>query len=204
MRQIGPAITRDLSLSEAKRSLRRRMRGMCSGLGEARRGAASDAVARRLLHELAQRCPPRCAVYAARRDELSLRPFFDAIRALGHVPLFPRIRGLELEFVPVRSWSDLREGRYGVLEPQWGQRGQSLQAGDFAVLPGLAFDRAGYRLGRGGGFYDRAFGSIRSAPLLIGAAYAFQLLARVPHGSRDQRVDAIVTEQGFVWPRGRR
>lgn len=189
---------------DAKRSLRRRMSIVCSGLGEARRRAASAAVARWLLHELARRDASRFALYAALPDELSLRPLFDALRALGRVPLFPRIRGLDLEFVPVRSWSDLRTGTDGVLEPRWGRRGQALQPGDVAVLPGRAFDRSGHRLGRGGGFYDRAFGTARSAPLLIGAAYAFQLCARVPHGSRDQRVDAIVTENGIVWPRRRR
>lgn len=133
-----------------------------------------------------------------------MRPLFDALRSLGQEPLLPRIRGQSLEFAPVHASAGLQRGRFRVFQPQWGVSAQHLRPGDVVVLPGLAFDRAGNRLGRGGGFYDRAFGGQGSAPLLIGAGYAFQLVSRVPHGSRDRRVDAIVTERGLIWPRGRR
>jgi 5-formyltetrahydrofolate cyclo-ligase len=79
-----------------------------------------------------------------------------------------------------------------------------LVAADVAVVPGVAFDRAGHRLGRGGGSYDRAFGTAAAMPFLIGAGYAFQLRPHVPHESRDRSLDAIVTESGFVWPRRHR
>jgi 5-formyltetrahydrofolate cyclo-ligase len=79
-----------------------------------------------------------------------------------------------------------------------------LRPEDVVVVPGVAFDRAGHRLGRGGGFYDRAFANACPGPLRIGAAYMFQICSEVPHGSRDRSVDAIVTECGMLWPRGRR
>jgi 5-formyltetrahydrofolate cyclo-ligase len=63
----------------------------------------------------------------------------------------------------------------------------------------MAFDRSGWRLGRGGGHYDRAFSESPGDPWLVGVGYAFQWIAEVPHDSRDRRVDAIVTENGWVW-----
>ena len=127
-----------------------------------------------------------------------MRPLFDAIRRAGEVPLMPRMRGRRLEFVAVRDWADLRSGALGVLEPFAGRVAQRLVPGDVVVLPGLAFDGMGRRLGRGQGYYDRTFATAAPTPLLIGAAYDFQLVDRVPHGSHDRRVDAIVTERGMV------
>jgi 5-formyltetrahydrofolate cyclo-ligase len=154
-----------------------------------------------VLSEVARRRPGRVAIYAALPDELPTRPLFEALQARGIVPLLPRMGRLgQLEFVPVRAWGDLRRGRYGVLEPPRGVAPQPLVRGDVAIVPGVAFDRGGHRLGRGGGSYDRTFGA-SAAPLLVGAGYAFQLRARVPYESRDRVLDAIVTECGWVWPR---
>ena len=127
-----------------------------------------------------------------------MRPLFDAIRRAGSMPLMPRVRGVRLEFIPVRDWADLRSGAFGVLQPSAGRGAQRLVPGDVVVLPGLAFDRIGCRLGRGQGFYDRTFAAAAPTPLRIGACYDFQLLDRVPHGSHDRRVDAIVTERGII------
>lgn len=179
------------------------MLALRSRVGEAQRRAASAAVARILQARVWPR-DGRWALYADLRDEVSMRPLFEAIRDRGLVPLLPRIRGERLEFAPVRSWSDLRVGALGVLQPPSGVWGRDPGPGDVVVLPGLAFDLAGFRLGRGGGFYDHSFGSAQATPLLIGVGYSFQLHARVPHGSRDRRVDAIVTERGMIWPGRRR
>jgi 5-formyltetrahydrofolate cyclo-ligase len=126
-------------------------------------------------------------------------PTFETIRRSGVVPLLPRVRGERLEFVAVRDGSDLRAGSFGVPQPFEGRHARRLAPGDVAVLPGLAFDRMGHRLGRGHGFYDRTFAWAGPAPLLIGACYDFQLVDRVPHGSHDRRVDAIVTERRTIW-----
>jgi 5-formyltetrahydrofolate cyclo-ligase len=191
-----------VDLVAAKRALRRQMRARRRAVGPADRRAAGEAIARHILRQLAPRRVRRWAVYADLADELPMRPLFEAIRRVS-VPLLPRIEGNRLEFLPVRSWSDLRAGAFGVLQPSAGARGYRFSPDDAVVLPGLAFDRAGHRLGRGGGFYDRAFGGAHSQPLLIGAGYAFQLLAHVPHGSGDRRVDVVATDRGLIWPGSR-
>lgn len=192
------------ALSSAKQTLRRHFGLRRRAVSEARARAAGDAVARRVRAELLQRPLVRVALYAALRDELPLDSLFDALLAAGRRPLLPRIRGEVLEFASVRSKRDLRPGPYGVLQPPVGARPESLQPGDVVLVPGVAFDRAGHRLGRGAGFFDRTFRAACPGPLRIGAAYEFQICSEVPHGSRDRSVDAIVTECGMLWPRGRR
>jgi 5-formyltetrahydrofolate cyclo-ligase len=186
-------------LVAAKRALRGRMSSARRAIGQADARAAGDAIARCVLRVLAPRRVRRFAVYANLPDEVPMRPLFEAIRRIS-IPLLPRVDGNRLEFVPVRSWSDLRAGAFGVREPSRGTRGVRLSPGDAVVVPGLAFDRSGHRLGRGGGFYDRTFSGARSQPLLIGAGYAFQLLPHVPHGPGDRRVDVVVTDRGWIWP----
>ena len=98
------------------------------------------------------------------------------------------------------DWSELRPGRYGVLEPPAQAAVIRPEEGDLVLVPGVAFDRAGNRLGRGQGFYDRAFpASAPRPPLLIGVAYQIQLVDAVPHAETDRRVDAVVTELGLHW-----
>jgi 5-formyltetrahydrofolate cyclo-ligase len=192
------------ALSRAKQTLRHEIGARRREVSLARARAAGDALARRVLALLRQRPCVRVALYAALRDELPLSALFDALLASGQRPLLPRIRGEVLDFAPVRSRRDLRAGPYGVQQPPLGARPEPLRRGDLVLVPGVAFDRAGHRLGRGAGFYDRTFGAACPGPLLIGAAYEFQICPAVPHGSRDRRVDAIVTEYGMLWPRGRR
>jgi 5-formyltetrahydrofolate cyclo-ligase len=167
-------------------------------------GSAAAAVARWVLLDLAERRPRFVALYASLPDELGMRPLFEALVMRGIAPVLPRMVGERIEFAQVRSWSDLHASSRGLLEPARGVATKRLGRGDVAIVPGVAFDRAGHRLGRGGGSYDRAFGTAAAAPFLIGAGYAFQLRPSVPHESRDRSLDAIVTESGFVWPRGHR
>jgi 5-formyltetrahydrofolate cyclo-ligase len=160
----------------------------------ARRAGAE--VARRLigLPELAR--PGRIALYAALAGELPTRSLFDALRQQGRTLLFPRCVGERLEFAATDRFEDLARGRYGVAEPAG--PAVPLVEDDVVVVPGLAFDDLGRRLGRGGGFYDRAFPPAPAAgPFLVGVAYEFQRLERIPAGREDRAVDAVVTECGM-------
>ena len=114
------------------------------------------------------------------------------------VRLLPRCEARRLVFSVVKRWGDLRPGRYGVLEPPEGEPVADPGADDIVLVPGVAFDRAGHRLGRGGGYYDRTFPPGRpGAPVLFGLAFDFQVVDAAPHDSRDCRMDAIVTECGL-------
>jgi 5-formyltetrahydrofolate cyclo-ligase len=102
----------------------------------------------------------------------------------------------------VERLSDLVEGRYGVMEPPGGA--EEVPAGELDVIlvPGLAFDACGNRLGRGAGFYDRFLGELRASPgwrgRVYGVAFDLQIVQDVPTDPWDQRLDAIATESRWM------
>ena len=107
-------------------------------------------------------------------------------------------KGQPLRF---RCWTPaaaMVPGEFGALVPETGDWMQP----DVLIVPLLAFDRRGYRLGYGGGFYDRTLQGLRArGPVLaIGFAFAAQEVAEVPRDGTDQRLDLIVTETGVIAP----
>ena len=139
----------------------------------------------------------RIALYAALPYELPTRPLFDAVVEKMGAALLPRTADpLGLEFFAVECWEELRPGTFGVLEPQNDGTAVRLMPGDLVVVPGVAFDEDGYRLGHGKGYYDRAFAAeLGDAPTLVGFGYEFQIVDAVPHDHRDRQMDAIVTDR---------
>jgi len=146
--------------------------------------------------DLARRAA-RIALYAALPYEIPTRTLFDAVIAKTGAALLPRTTDpIGLEFFAVERWEELRPGAFGVLEPRADGTRVRLRPDDLVVVPGVAFDPAGYRLGHGKGYYDRAFArELGDSPTLVGFAYEFQIVDAVPHDERDRQMDAIVTDQ---------
>ena len=189
-----------MSLAERKAALRVRLHRRERPAPEAAR-AAGAAAARRVAELPAFAGADRIALYAALPDELPTRPLFELARERGLVVCFPRVEGPDLVFARVGCWEDLVPGRYGVLVPA--PEAPRCAPGSFWVVPGVAFDREGRRLGRGGGHYDRALaaGEARGA-LRVGLAYEAQVVEAVPVAPHDQPVDVVVTECGTYGPGG--
>lgn len=128
-------------------------------------------------------------------DEIDIRPLLRALAEAGHrlaLPVTPR-RGLPLVFRPWRWGEPLLPGRFGTSVPG----GEEAVAPDLLLVPLLAFDRRGARLGYGGGYYDRTLALLPSAHP-IGVAYAAQEVGAVPTGPHDQPLPGIATEAGFI------
>jgi 5-formyltetrahydrofolate cyclo-ligase len=140
------------------------------------------------------------ALYAAIRGEVCVRRVFDAAIAARKQCLLPRCRPERgLEFANVESWDQLESGAFGILEPPAELACLPLTSLDLALVPGVAFDTGGGRLGRGKGYYDRAFAECGADSCnLFGVAFSLQIVARVPVGSGDRRVDAILMETGLI------
>jgi 5-formyltetrahydrofolate cyclo-ligase len=137
-------------------------------------------------------------LFAGLDDEPDTRPIFAAIGRSGKRAFFPRCRAAgDLEMVGVDAWSELHAGRFGVLEPRGVMPAAPLSELDLLLLPGVAFDRGGRRLGRGGGFYDRTL-AVGEVPRLIGVAYSFQVIDQVPTRQHDWCVHAILDENGLT------
>lgn len=188
-------------LEAAKRRLRDQLAsGPIATASDAR--VAGAALAVHWLEDVRLSTYPRVALYAGQPHELPTRPLFDALRERGRSLLFPRCDASGLLFAGVEAWEELEPGRYGIPAPPAHSPVVRLGPGDAVLVPGLAFDAAGHRLGRGAGWYDQSLPAGDDAPCLVGATYAHRLLGSVPHGSRDRDMDAIVTERGLQWVQG--
>ncbi len=136
--------------------------------------------------------------YYALPEEADPARLLEALAALGCHIAFPRVaaKGQPLEFHRVPDGEILAKGAYGIHEPlgHWPRA-----APDLLLVPLLAFDDVGHRLGYGGGFYDRTLEKMRVRA--VGIAYAGQQVDFVPHDAHDWRLDAVLTEQGLkVFP----
>lgn len=126
-----------------------------------------------------------------------------APRLEGKQVVFPRVStgAPRLRFHAVAP-ADLRPGAFGVAEPDAAAPEVSAEDIDLFVVPGLAFDRRGQRLGYGGGFYDELIAHVRGAGRgrFVGVGYDFQLVERCPAGPEDAALDCVVTDAQVVRP----
>lgn len=130
-------------------------------------------------------------------SEVATRGMADRIRIEGKRLLLPYVDGEAMEAAEVLPGDDLIRAPYGAREPTRRVPVDPAEV-DLVVTPGLAFDRRGYRLGYGGGFYDRYLARLRPETVRLGIGFAVQLVDRVPAGPGDQRVDLVVTEAGVI------
>jgi 5-formyltetrahydrofolate cyclo-ligase len=160
-------------------------------------GAASRAICARVLCLLAFRRAAHLVAYAARPDEIDPAPLVAAALTDGRAVYFPRVVGPELDFVASRP-DDLRPGAHGILEPAPGAPVPASAAGLLVLVPGLAFDPEGGRLGRGGGHYDRGLARQRTG-LRLGLSLDADVCAGLPRDAWDQPMDAVMTERRLLW-----
>ena len=130
------------------------------------------------------------------RDEIDPRPLLDRLAARGHPLALPVVGAPDAPLV-FRAWAKddtLMPGPFGTRTP--GDEAREL-APRVVIVPLLAFDAAGYRLGYGGGYYDRTLAELRRGPgavLAVGVAYQDQRVDAVPRAPYDERLDWVVTE----------
>lgn len=95
--------------------------------------------------------------------------------------------------------TDLQRGTFGILEPKPERRiVVPLEQADLTLVPGVAWDLRGYRIGYGGGYYDRSIGAAQNQVQTIGLSYEFQIIERVPNNPLDKRVNKLATEDRVV------
>jgi 5-formyltetrahydrofolate cyclo-ligase len=109
----------------------------------------------------------------------------------------PRIEDHDVEPIAYAAGDPLSETSFGAREPVSGRRLEPSEL-DVVVVPGVAFDRGGGRVGYGAGFYDRLLGRVRDDAFAVAVAFGLQVVVRVPAGGTDRRVDAVVTEREVI------
>ena len=162
-------------------------------LTPAQRAEASAAIVDRLLRQPELQRPGHVLLYAAMPEEADLARAVGPLRERGVRTLFPRVRGEQLELVAASDLLTLQLGYRGVREPT-GPRIDT-EVVDVAVVPGVAFDPHGGRLGHGGGHYDRLLAQLPEDSLRVGVCFACQVVPRVPRLAHDEPVDVVLTER---------
>ncbi|HEY7529699.1 MAG TPA: 5-formyltetrahydrofolate cyclo-ligase [Gemmatimonadota bacterium] len=123
------------------------------------------------------------------------RVLLETLRS-GRRLALPRVAGQDLAHHEVRALSELRAAAFGLLEPAADAPAVGTDELDLVIVPGLAFDRRGNRLGLGRGYYDRFLAGVRAPRVAL--LYSTQLVERVPAGPRDVAVDLLVTDAGVL------
>lgn len=157
------------------------------------RTAHAYAIAERMLNLAVITGASAVMLYGASPEEADPGVLEDALRDLGKRIAYPRVAGghdLTIHWVDDRS--ALVTGAFGLMQPRDEAPRAVLDEIDVIVVPGVAFDEQGNRLGFGGGYYDTLL-SAPGAPPTVGIAYDEQLVQRVPHEERDRPVDVLVT-----------
>ncbi len=138
------------------------------------------------------------SAYMPIRTEVSPLPAMEAAHMRGYQICVPVVMGksMPLEFHHWTPDTEMIEGAFGAMIPKDGQ----ILEPDVIITPLLAFDMAGYRLGYGGGFYDRSFEQLSEKKKItaVGYAYSDQELMIVPREETDYRLDKIITEKGLL------
>lgn len=162
-----------------------------AGLALAKRGIPVD-------HRLGRRIASGFLPY---KDEISIVPLMAKLVSAGWTTALPVViaKGVPLVF---RGWAPGEPTMPGIWDIPIPPEGAEEVYPDLLLVPMLAFDRRGYRLGYGGGFYDRTLEMLRKMKPVtaIGVAYAAQEMPEVPHASYDQPLDWIMTERESFQP----
>jgi 5-formyltetrahydrofolate cyclo-ligase len=182
-----------------KAEIRQQMRQKRRGLSIAARDEAGQCTSAWLAELRPYRDAAAILAYVATENEVPTSQLIEQAWADGKRVHLPRVVGNDLEFALYRRGVGLRPGRFGIAEPAADAPARTaLEIPTVAFVPLVAWDEAGTRLGRGGGFYDRAFATMRPQ-CVVGLGYAFQRHDALPCDPWDVKLDYVVTEQGVLY-----
>jgi len=191
----------DSDLRDLKEALRNQVRAQLAKMTAEQRVAAA-ARARALL-EKQPAWQKACSIlfFAPVPEELDIWPMLEEALAAGKTVVLPRFDPATGTYLGCRVKevaTDLAPGRFGIREPRASCPAATLNQLDFALVPGVAFDLHGRRLGRGRGFYDQLLAGMRGST--CGVAFDEQIVREVPTEPHDIRLNCILTPTRWIEP----
>ncbi|HSN64117.1 MAG TPA: 5-formyltetrahydrofolate cyclo-ligase [Azonexus sp.] len=188
------------SHDEDNTAWRRALRQAMASRRAALAGAEHEALSARIVaHALATLPKPRVAAFCwPIKHEPDVRPLLASWRSADVRAALPVVVA-ESEALRFREWSPdsrLEADRYGIPTPSAGE----WLTPDLILLPLNGFDGAGYRLGYGGGYFDRTLAALSPRPLAVGVGFEINRVASIRPEAHDQRLDWIITENGAFRP----
>lgn len=169
------------------------MRAIRNAIPAEERGRLGVEIERRLFDLPALLAASTVLLFSSFGSEVPTDGIRERLIEQGHRVVLPYLDGREMEAAEVRPGEALTSSAYGPAEPPSRSAVDPRQI-EAAVAPGLAFDRIGYRLGYGGGHFDRYLRRIGTGAVRIGIGFHVQLVDAVPHGLGDEPLDLVVTE----------
>lgn len=180
-----------------KRSIRIASRKRLAALSGDERSRRSRKIAAKLLKHPVFKDSSCVCFYVSLPSEVETESLIDAALKRGKKVLVPLadLENKALELYRITGRSRLEAGPFGIREPRASKRHLADPSDcDLVIVPGIAFDRSGRRIGRGLGFYDRLLVRVRPDAFKLGLAFRFQVVPKIPAESHDIRLDAVLTD----------
>jgi len=189
--------TTPFDLRSEKAALREHMRAVRDSIAPDDRLRFAEAMEARVFSLPALIGANTVMLFASFGSEVPTGAIGDRLRAEGRRTLYPFLSSGEIRAGEVLRGDDLIRSAYGPLEPATRLPVPAAEI-DVVLVPGLAFDRAGFRLGYGGGYFDRFLVHLPASALRVGLAFHVQVIEGVPRGPGDRAVEIIVTDQETI------
>jgi len=181
-----------------KKTIRAEMRERRKALSPASYAEKSRAIRLKLenLPEFME--ADKILVYLSTKQEVDTHELVQDCLDNEQVVYAPKIVGDKLVICPVKNWDELKKGTFGILEPCEIIDPEHPNEMDFILVPGVAFDRKGHRLGYGKGFYDKMLKGVEGH--IVGLAFQEQMVKEIPKEAHDIPMDIIITDQSIIQP----
>lgn len=141
----------------------------------------------------------RCiCIYASLPEEVDTRQLLEHSFSIRKRVVVPRVDRQTIHLYRISSPDDLSPGSFGISEPKQACPEVSVSSIDGFIVPGIAFDRQGYRLGWGKGYYDKLLATVSAQK--VGLAYDVQIVAGLPREKYDIPMDVIISEKEIIVP----
>ena len=190
-------------IQEQKRELRTRVLAAVNEISPEARERGSAQVCAQLQEQELWMAAKSALLFAPMPGELDIWPLVTEALARGCEVLLPRFSAGSRDYEAchiTNAQADVRVGYFGIREPNADCARTKLSAVDLILVPGVAFDRQGHRLGRGKGYYDRLLKTVRG--LKCGVGFDEQLVEEIPVEAHDVRLDFVVTPSRWMGRRG--
>ena len=184
-------------INEEKKDLRRALLNKRSSLSFETRRKKDMLLCNTLAESEAFLSCDTLLAYSPIKDEIDVLPLVEKAFSMGKRVAFPKCeKGGDMNFYYVNSLSELSLGAYNIKEPQENSELFYGRENTLCILPALAFDKSGYRLGYGGGYYDRFLARFNLTG--VGLVYDEFLFDNLPKNEYDKKSDILITEGGVI------
>ncbi|NLC40635.1 MAG: 5-formyltetrahydrofolate cyclo-ligase [Clostridiaceae bacterium] len=189
---------RQEDMSVLKREYRDKGKQVRAALSAEERAEKSKAIERRLFQWEPFMIAENVSVFMSFRDEVETHHLIDMMRVMGkrvYVPIVDKEKN-DLLLSLFHGYDELVESDFGILEPRIKpSRIKEVEVLDFILVPGLLFSKDGYRIGFGGGYYDRLLSKLSPDVPRVGICFEEQVVDFVPVATYDEALDAVVTDR---------